>query len=850
MVDADTVVLPAARRHLIRRPRLTKLLDESGARVILLVAPAGFGKTTLAQQWMEDKPHAWYRGTPASADVAALAAGIAEAAAKLVPGCDTRIRERLAITRDPEAEAKVLADLVAEDLVGWPSDGWFVFDDYQYATDSAASESFVETLFERTGCKLLSTSRSRARWASARGVAYGEILVVDRDDLALTPSETTLILGGTYQDPAEVHARCSGWPAVVGLAAIHPRNEVTASALPRPIHEFIAEELYLRFDAATANSLCDIAALPSFDRELLRELVGARADRLLVEGTQAGVLTEEGPERWVLHPLFAAFLFELFMRRPRARRIGVLTRTTQALIGRGRWDDAFVLALAAGPDGVLVDLIRAAVEPLLRLGRSATLEKWMERVGEEARRDPFIVAVRAELAFRRGDYARAEALARQAGDAIPRGHSAKARAYLVGGRSAVLGGRETRALRFHQQAQAVATNDEEERDALLGQFFAALDLEAPNVEQALDRINAIETPTPESILQVAAAGLVYSSRQGGVAEALSSARSLLSVLSDARDPVAASAFLHTYAALCAYHAHYDEALERVGDLLDMADRYRLGFILPHALHTKSVALIGIRRFRDGLRTLERAHRIARRAGDRYCIANCATLGARIAALGRLDRRATTEFPFVGLTSALRGEYYASQALLAASEGDSSLALLLQDRARSTSSSVETETVVRCVSAAIADPSDQVEFAARAKEAFEYAWSHGYLDAFVCTIRAFPSVLTGVDWSLDARAALTNLLSWSHDTALARRCKLETVVAIPGVAALSPREREVAELIVRGCSNKEIASALFISVPTAKVHVRSILRKLAVRSRTQAAIKLAAYGPSETESETG
>jgi replication-associated recombination protein RarA len=44
--------LRASQRHIIKRPRLTKLLDEADARVILLVAPAGYGKTTLAREWL------------------------------------------------------------------------------------------------------------------------------------------------------------------------------------------------------------------------------------------------------------------------------------------------------------------------------------------------------------------------------------------------------------------------------------------------------------------------------------------------------------------------------------------------------------------------------------------------------------------------------------------------------------------------------------------------------------------------------------------------------------------------------------------------------------------------------
>jgi DNA-binding NarL/FixJ family response regulator len=53
--------------------------------------------------------------------------------------------------------------------------------------------------------------------------------------------------------------------------------------------------------------------------------------------------------------------------------------------------------------------------------------------------------------------------------------------------------------------------------------------------------------------------------------------------------------------------------------------------------------------------------------------------------------------------------------------------------------------------------------------------------------------------------------------------------------LSPREMEILQLITRGMSNKEIARELGISHQTVKNHITSILRKLAVNDRTQAAL---------------
>jgi DNA-binding NarL/FixJ family response regulator len=51
--------------------------------------------------------------------------------------------------------------------------------------------------------------------------------------------------------------------------------------------------------------------------------------------------------------------------------------------------------------------------------------------------------------------------------------------------------------------------------------------------------------------------------------------------------------------------------------------------------------------------------------------------------------------------------------------------------------------------------------------------------------------------------------------------------------LSPREQQVLELIVKGCSNQDVADALGISRHTSTSHVRSIYRKLEVRSRSEA-----------------
>jgi len=56
----------------------------------------------------------------------------------------------------------------------------------------------------------------------------------------------------------------------------------------------------------------------------------------------------------------------------------------------------------------------------------------------------------------------------------------------------------------------------------------------------------------------------------------------------------------------------------------------------------------------------------------------------------------------------------------------------------------------------------------------------------------------------------------------------------GVEELTPREMDVLEQIVAGKSNKEIADELGVSEATVKTHINSLLGKLGVTDRTQAA----------------
>src|SRR5881398_3188590 len=93
-------------RRIIERPRLTRLLTESESRVMLLVAPAGYGKTTLAREWLHERQNVWYQATPASSDVAALALGLTGASSEVIANAGGQVRGRLKTLTDSASEAE------------------------------------------------------------------------------------------------------------------------------------------------------------------------------------------------------------------------------------------------------------------------------------------------------------------------------------------------------------------------------------------------------------------------------------------------------------------------------------------------------------------------------------------------------------------------------------------------------------------------------------------------------------------------------------------------------------------------------------------------------------------------
>lgn len=840
MAGIETAV-EAARRYIIKRPRLTRLLDKANSRVLMLIGPAGFGKTTLAREWVADRKHVWYQGTTATADVAALAAGLSDVVSQLLPEAGSRMVHRMRATGTPEEEVDVLAELFAEDLAEWPEDAWLVFDDYQFAMEAKAPERFIEVLLRDAPVRLLLTSRTRPMWASARRLLYGEVYEVGRNELAMDHDEAANVLSHRKGAPAAgLVALAQGWPAVVGLAALTDDLELPEGPLPDALHEYFAEEIYGAASPDVQQALCRLALAPTLTFGVAEFVLQDQAARVIEAGARLGFLSVRS-DAIELHPLLGAFL-EAKSRQTATETQRHVAALAEHLAQEGMWEDALELIDRFFDEGVFTSLFERGLPVLMESRRLSTLNRWLKLANEMRVDTPTVHLALAELAFHQGNRRKAEALALQAAREFTPEHQLRSRAFTVAGNSARMDSQLQAAASFYEEAIRDATTVAAERDAVWGQIMVALNLDRPESDRLLQKLADLDDGSPGEQLRLAAGRHLLTARRGGdLREARDAFERTVYLLPHVKNPLTASSFQMSHAVLLAQMGHYARALELAQEAERYALEMRLRFAVAYCMKVRATASLGLRHFSRTNRILDAVEKETTAAPDLFLEVEARMLRARLlvaqglaTAGANLLMKPPSRFPF----EAERSEYIATRALAHACAGDTKAALRFSQEAAALSRTVEVTTLLSSVQAVVGLLSGDTKGEKLGIAAFRLSVRLGAFDSFVTAYRGCPPLLEAASKDRLNLDSLREVVDFAQDWALAKKAGLKAAPSPRSRSGLSPREREVLGLIGQGLTNRAIATTLFITESTVKVHVLHIFEKLGVRSRTEAALKAA------------
>ena len=391
---ATKLHIPGPRPGLVPRLRLTAQLDEGLARgVILVCAPAGYGKTVLLADWARGcrRPVAWLSLDAGDNDPARFWRHAVAALDGAHPGIGERVAPLLGPPAPSSFQGLVTAlinDLAADDAV-------LVLDDYHVIGSDQVRESLAFLVGHRpAGLCVVLASRSDPPLGLARLRARGQLTEIREADLRFRPAEAAELLqhAASALPDASVAAlatRTEGWAAGLQLAALSLRGQDDPAAFVaaftgshRYVLDYLAEEVLERQDEQLRVFLLETSVLDRLSGPLCGAVTGREGSQaLLEEAERAGLFViplDEVRSWWRYHHLFADLLrARLHSEQP--ARVRQLHRNAASWYAEhGLAEDAIRHAVEAGDVAWAARLIEQHFDDIYFLcGQMATIQRWL-----------------------------------------------------------------------------------------------------------------------------------------------------------------------------------------------------------------------------------------------------------------------------------------------------------------------------------------------------------------------------------------------------------------------------------------------------------------------------------------
>src|SRR5215469_5505812 len=460
------VTCPNLPLKMLPRPALLRRLEEaivgssersSACKLVLLQAPAGYGKTTLLAEFAHTTtlPCCWVVLDRSDTDPVIFLETLLMSIQERFPTSGTVLNpllsEARAVDTSQPAEGRfdAVVDAVAEAIASQITEHFaLILCNYHEIDACQPLHRLMNRLLRLpSSCVLVIESRSLPPLDFAPLLARRKMAVLSRDLLRLRTQEiqelARLQADAQFSDAEAEHLAVSfdGW--LVGLLLGtrlgdvrflrrkipqgDPHPEASSAKLLEGHHLFayVVHEVFERYpdEYAFLKEACVLEEMtPALCAALLSLPVSVASARLgSLEQYGLFVSSQDAQAISTCHPALRDLLVE-DLRVGAPDRFSQLHRRAAELLGaEGNYEQAVTHALSAGVQDLAADLIVRACEPLTAQGHLETLARWMDAVPEPIKaRSPAVLLNEARVCALRGDSARALARSSAAQEALTR----------------------------------------------------------------------------------------------------------------------------------------------------------------------------------------------------------------------------------------------------------------------------------------------------------------------------------------------------------------------------------------------------------------------------------------------
>ncbi|MDQ1657363.1 MAG: hypothetical protein QOD41_2446, partial [Cryptosporangiaceae bacterium] len=440
-VLATKLFAPAPRPQLVARPRLAEQLDatlEAGRRLILVSAPAGFGKTTLLSDWLTElgksQAHvrlAWLSLDEGDNDLARFLTHVVAALQSVDLDLGSVDIESLHTASACGALTALVNDVtsVAEQL---PDKRWvLVLDDY-HAIEATDVHDAVTFLLDHLPdhLHLVMATRADPPLPLARLRSRGQLTELRASDLRFTPGEAQEFLNRvmglalTVSDVQALEARTEGWIAGLQLAALSLRDMpkrgdvdgfiAAFTGSNRFVIDYLADEVLARQPTDVRDFLLSTAVLDRLTGPLCDAVTGRADGTRMLEALERGnlfIVPLDDHRSWYrYHHLFADVLRARLLGEQPGLLLSLHRRASGWYAAQGLVADAVRHAIAAEDFGRAAFLMEEALPELRRTRQDSLLLAWTRWLPEPVlRRSPVLSILSAFSLMMSGDLDAVEA---------------------------------------------------------------------------------------------------------------------------------------------------------------------------------------------------------------------------------------------------------------------------------------------------------------------------------------------------------------------------------------------------------------------------------------------------------
>ncbi|MBI2863523.1 MAG: tetratricopeptide repeat protein [Chloroflexi bacterium] len=425
------VRVPQRRSDTLHRERLVDFLHEQvECRLLLISAPAGYGKTTLLVDFAHSAggPVCWYGLSEADKDLRVFIEYLVASVRQRYPTFGVKTLGLLERVADLAREmSSVVGLLVSEMQDSIPEYFFIVLDDYHLVDESPLVNEALDLIlyYLPANCHIIVSSRTLPKISLSRLAAKRMVAGLGTSDLRFTVQEIRDFMLAAFKmlllEPVaqELADKSEGWITGIVLST-YSLSQGMLETITRaqksgsPVLDYLASEVFNQQPPEVQSFLSGSSILRQFDAGRCAEVLridNAQEMLLAVEDRNLFITRLEGSDWYQYHNLFAEYLQNKLKTEfpERYRELNLLAAV--ACHRRGEADNAVRHYVLAEQYDQIVSIAEEAGEGLLNAGKLQTLQRWLGTIpAATLEANPLLLAFQARVLYQTGELDRALAL--------------------------------------------------------------------------------------------------------------------------------------------------------------------------------------------------------------------------------------------------------------------------------------------------------------------------------------------------------------------------------------------------------------------------------------------------------